>query len=232
MPFRDRTDAGRRLVNQLRPLDLVDPVVLALPRGGVPVAYEIAAALEAPLDVFVARKVGAPGRPEMGIGSVAEGGVVLTNPTWLRTHALSSEDWQRMVADERHELARMVRRYRGSRPLMDLQHRDVILVDDGLATGVTAEVALRALRSFQPHGLLLAAPVCAPTSMRRLAAIADEVICVISPTDFRAVGQWYADFRQTRDAEVVTLLDRAFARPRHSRTSGSTVVENVCSRPQ
>lgn len=175
--------------------------MLALPRGGVPVAYEVAAALDAPLDVLVARKVGAPGHAEYGIGAVAEGGgVVASDAAWL-----ARGEWDRLVAGERAEVERRVRRYRGERPLPPVEGRDVVLVDDGLATGVTAEAALRALRAMAPRRLVLAVPVAAPGAVARLSALA-EVVAVATPAAFRAVGQWYEAFDQTSDDEVLGLL--------------------------
>lgn len=206
--FRDRADAGRHLARKLSSRHLSDPVVLALARGGVPVGSEIAAALSAPLEVFVARKIGMPGQPELGIGAIAEGGIVLTNGETMRHLQLSPQDLAASVADEQRELQRRVTRYRGSRPLPHLADRDVILVDDGLATGVTAEAALLALRDAQPRWLGLAVPVCARAAAERLTGLADEVLCLHSPPDFRAVGRWYEDFSQTSDSEVLRLLDR------------------------
>lgn len=211
MRLRDRVDAGRRLADRLLQSSFADPVVLALPRGGVPVAAEVAAALRAPLDVVVARKVGAPGHPEYGIGAVAEGGAVVANEGALRSLGLGADDWERLVAREQREVERRVRRYRGDRPLPPVRNRDVVLVDDGLATGVTAEAALRALRAYRPARLVLAAPVCAPETARRLATVTDSVVCVFAPPDFGAVGQWYDTFGQTSDEEVVAILDEARA---------------------
>jgi predicted phosphoribosyltransferase len=221
MRLLDRTDGGRRLAEQLRLLQLRDPMVLALPRGGVPVAFEVAAALGAPLDVFVARKVGAPGQKEFGIGAIAEGDGVAANHDALRALGLSVRAFDALVADERRELERRVHRYRGNRSLPDLKGRDVVLVDDGLATGVTAEAALGALRLLQPRRLLLAVPVCAPETAARLAAVADDVVYVIAPARFYAVGEWYERFGQTTDDEVLALLERAAA-PKSTREPLST----------
>lgn len=207
--FRDRADAGRHLAHQLSSRHLSDPLVLALPRGGVPVASQIAAGLHAPLEVFVARKIGMPGRPERGIGALAEGGIVVTDGDTMRHLQLSPSDLAALVADEQRELQRRVTRYRSSRPLPHLADRDVILVDDGLATGVTAEAALLGLREAQPRWLGLAVPVGAPGAVERLAALADEVLCLYAPADFRAVGCWYDDFSQTSDSEVLRLLGRS-----------------------
>jgi putative phosphoribosyl transferase len=207
MRFRDRRDAGRQLVGALASKELGSAVVLALPRGGVPVAYEVAEALDAPLDVFVARKVGAPGHPEYGIGAVAEGSdeVVLTDAA--ARFSLTEEELDRMAAAERDEVDRRIQRYRPGRQLPDLEGRDVVLVDDGLATGVTAEAALRALRRQPLRRLLLAVPVCASDSADRLREHAD-VVCLHRPEHFRAVGLWYDDFGQTTDDEVLELLER------------------------
>ena len=205
--FLDRSDAGRQLAERVQSLDLHDPVVLALPRGGVPVGVEVAKALDATLDVFVARKVGAPGHREYGIGAIAESGGEVTNEDALRQLRVSTDRWSELVATERVELDRRVRLYRGVRALPDVRVHDVVLVDDGLATGVTAEAAVRALRLLGAHRIVLAAPACAPDTMNRLAAIADDVVCVISPDSFQAVGQWYERFDQTTDEEVVRLLE-------------------------
>ena len=209
MRFRDRADAGKRLADRLGGLDLHDPVVLALPRGGVPVGFEVATALGAPLDVFVARKVGAPGHREYGIGAIAEGGGEVANADALRMLHVSGVQWRELVDAEQLELERRVRSYRGDRSLPDLAAHDVVLVDDGLATGVTAEASLQALHKLGARRIVLAAPACAPETMDRLAGHADDVVCVISPDYFQAVGQWYDHFDQTSDAEVLRLLDAA-----------------------
>ncbi|CAN5194411.1 phosphoribosyltransferase family protein [soil metagenome] len=209
MAFRNRADAGRRLAEGLRPLGLSDPVLLALPRGGVPVAFEIAAAFEVPLEVFVARKIGAPGHAERGIGAIGEEGGQAIDEAALQALGLSMGQFEKLADAEHMELQRRVRRYRAGRPLPELVGRDVVVVDDGLATGVTAEAALHALRSKQPRRLVLAVPVCAPATAARLGDIADDVVCLLSPTDFHAVALWYEVFDQTNDDEVVDLLERA-----------------------
>ena len=209
MVFRNRTDAGRRLAQMLRPLALPDPVVLALPRGGVPVGSEVACALEVPLEVFVARKIGAPGHTERGIGAISEEGGRAVDQAALHVLGLTPHQFEQLAAAEQVELQRRVLRYRAGRPLPELAGRDVIVVDDGLATGVTAEAALHALRSMRPRRLVLAVPVCAPDTVARLGAVADDVVCVLSPPDFRAVALWYDNFDQTTDDEVVDLLERS-----------------------
>jgi putative phosphoribosyl transferase len=205
MRFHDRRDAGRRLARVLAAMELHRPVILALPRGGVPVGAEISEVLGAPLEVFVSRKIGAPGRREYGIGAIAEGGEPLFDRWAVRALGIPEEDLAALADDERVELDRRVRRYRGGRPLPALGGRSVVLVDDGLATGVTAEAALRALQDKGLTDLVLAIPVCARDSASRLGSLAD-VVCLYSPEDFRAVGLWYDEFGQTSDDEVLELL--------------------------
>lgn len=202
MLFKDRADAGRRLARRLADQDLHRPVVLALPRGGVPVAAPVAAALDCPIVPFVARKIGAPGHAELGIGAVAEGEehpVVLSAASRM---GLSTEDLSTLARQEKMEIARQVDAFRGGQPLPDLKEHDVVVVDDGLATGVTAEAALRAVRRKRPHRLLFAVPVCAPDTAERLRPLADELICLAAPASFGAVGEWYERFEQTSDEEV------------------------------
>ena len=205
MRFRNRRQAGRLLAARLGEHTFKDPVVLALPRGGVPVGYEVAVAMSAPLDVFVARKVGAPGHEEFGIGAIAEGGESVMDDVVLRL-GISAAAFAVLAKREETELDRRVERYRGGSSLPDLAGRDVILVDDGLATGVTAEAALKAIRRLNPARVVLAVPVCAPDSQVRLGAIADRVVCLAAPQAFRAVGVWYDDFSPTTDSEVLELL--------------------------
>lgn len=220
MIFRDRADAGRRLAPKLVGLGLELPVVLALPRGGVPVASEVADALGAPMEVFVARKVGLPGQEELGIGAVAEGlnRPILSDSVWLLES--SAARLEGLVDRAHRELERRVAYYRGNRPLPELTGRDVIVVDDGLATGVTAEAALNALRQTRPRRLILAVPVCAAETAGRLSRLADQIVCVETPSEFFAVGQWYEDFSQTTDGEVLELLDRFRAGTDPGRRSG------------
>jgi predicted phosphoribosyltransferase len=208
MRFRDRRDAGLQLATRLQQEALRAPVVLALPRGGVPVAFEIAQSIGGPLDVLVVRKVGAPQHREFGIGAIAEGGVTVRDEAAMRMVGVSAERFEQLASEERSELDRRVRLYRGDRPLPDLADRDVVLVDDGLATGVTAEAAIAAVRGLEARRVVLAAPVSAADTAARLAAIA-EVVCLATPAGFSAVGEWYENFGQTSDAEVLDLLARA-----------------------
>lgn len=206
MTFRDRNDAGQQLADRLKEEAYEDPLVLALPRGGVPVAAQVAAALNAPLEVFVARKVGAPGQPEFGIGAIAEdGGEIVVTGAGERL-GIGDEQMRRLADNERAELSRRVKAYRGSQPLPDVRGHDVVLIDDGLATGVTAEAALRALRRRRPRRLVLAAPVCPPDTFQRLSDLADDVISLETPPDLGGIGAWYDDFSQTSDDEVVSIL--------------------------
>ena len=206
-PFRDRRDAGRQLAERIRRLDLHDPVVIALPRGGVPVGFEVAQAINAPLDTLVVRKLGSPANPEYAVGAAAEGGMVLVGQP--RDPSVTEEELQQIVRRETLETARRVARYRGTRPLTSVAGRDVILVDDGIATGLTALAAARALRTQRAKRVILAAPVCSADILRRFRNDVDDVICVQSPLNLMAVGPWYVDFTPTSDEEVVSLLRAA-----------------------
>ncbi|MEY2469571.1 MAG: putative phosphoribosyl transferase [Actinomycetota bacterium] len=206
MPFRNRSDAGRRLAHRLVELDLTEPIVLALPRGGVPVAAEVAVVLGCSFDVFVARKIGAPGHDEYGIGAVAEGRDEPVVSDAARQLGFSASDLAQLAATARRERDRRVQLYRGDRALPDVARRNVVVVDDGLATGVTAEAALTSLRQRDPARLVLAVPVCAPDTAARLRSIADDVVCVEAPERMVAVGRWYDDFAQTTDDQVLGLL--------------------------
>lgn len=211
MQFVDRQDAGRRLASRLQTAGLADPVVLALPRGGVPVGYEVALALHAPLDVIVARKIGAPFQPELGVGALAEGGVTVFDSSTMHALALDATDLATTVELETIELDRRVRHYRGDRPALDVAGRSVIVVDDGLATGVSARAALRSVRRRQPARLILAVPVGPTGAETLMTPDADEVIVLEVPRRLSAVGQWYDDFTQTSDETVVDLLTAARA---------------------
>jgi len=211
MIFHDRRDAGRQLAGQLQHHESSRPVVLALPRGGVPVGYEVARALDAPLDILVVRKLGAPGQPELAIGALVDGdrpeGVLNES-----TIAMLGVDRTHLRAEIEREIGEIRRRqavYRGGRPPLALAGRVVIVVDDGLATGSTMRAALRGVRHHAPKRLVLAVPVAPPDVLAALAAEVDEVVCLHKPTDFDAVGRFYRDFEQISDTEVVRLLDDA-----------------------
>jgi putative phosphoribosyl transferase len=208
MSFTDRADAGRRLAAALTPLRQRDPVVLALPRGGVPIGYHVARALGAPLDVIVVRKLGAPGHEELAVGAIARGAVYVDWPI-VRQLAVTQAYLDQVIGAEKEELERRERAYRGGRPAVPVKGRTVIVVDDGLATGATLSAALVAVRSEQPSSIVVAVPVGAPESVARLRAVADDVVCLEMPPDFRAVSLSYEDFSPTSDAEVVECLEAA-----------------------
>ncbi len=207
--FEDRVDAGRRLGAALTEYAGEDTIVLALPRGGVEVGAEVARMLGAPLDVIVARKIGAPGHPELGIGAVAPGGIRVVDQFAVRYLGVTDEQIDRIAAEEEQEMDRRIRAYRGERPAPDLTGKTVILVDDGLATGVTARAAAEAIRRQQPRRTVLGVPVCAAETAQAMRAIVDEVVCLSTPYDFRAVGLWYRDFSQLEDSQVIDLLRQA-----------------------
>ena len=215
MSFRDRADAGRQLAAKLHHLKERDPVVLALPRGGVPVGFEIAQALEAPLDLVLVRKIGVPWQPELALGAVTDG----DDPSVFIDRDLSAqlaipEDYiTEETARQIEELERRKRVYRSGRAPLDIAGRAAIVVDDGIATGATMRVALQATRRRNPSWLVLAAPVAAPDTIARLRAEADEVVCVETPAGLGAIGFYYRDFHQVSDAEVTEILARA-ARPK------------------
>jgi putative phosphoribosyl transferase len=207
MMFHDRRDAGRQLAALLtayagRP----DVLVLALPRGGVPVGYEVAKALGSPMDVFLVRKLGVPGREELAMGAIATGGVRVVNDDVVRNLGISPEVIDRVAAEEERELARREWEYRDDRPVPDIAGKAVILVDDGLATGSTMRAAVLAVRQWGPAEIVVASPVGAAETCRMMSEIADAVVCVHIPEQFSAVGLWYEDFSQTTDDEVRELL--------------------------
>ena len=209
--FADRRDAGRRLAARLLPLAEERPLIVGLPRGGVPVAEQVAATLGAPLEFLAVRKLGAPHNPEYGIGAIAEGGTRVFDREALAVLGIEGGVLERIVVEEAAELQRRVEVYRGDRVPLSLRDRTVIVVDDGVATGVTDTAALREIRHHRPRRLILAVPVCPPDSLARLQGEA-EVICLVAPPRLQGVGQWYSDFGQVSDAEVIAALERAHAR--------------------
>lgn len=209
MRFRDRREAGKRLAERLDAFRDANPLVVALPRGGVPVAFEVAEALNAPLDVLAVRKLGAPQNPEYGIGAVAEDGTGVIDSRAAGAAGVTRPELESILARESAELRRRIAAYRGGRPGAPVEGRTVIVVDDGVATGVTDTAALRALRTRGPRELILAVPVCSQPACRHLEREADEVICLQAPPAFQGVGQWYEDFSQVSDDEVLSLLAAA-----------------------
>jgi putative phosphoribosyl transferase len=207
LPFPDRRTAGRLLAEKLKDFSSQRAVVLGLPRGGVAVGHEVAAMLDVPLDVIVTRKIGYPPSPELGVGAIAEGGLgPVYDDDLLYRLSLTPADLAGVVAAEEEELARRVRVYRGGRPPPAVAGRCVIVVDDGLATGVTARAALRSLRAAGADFLVLAVPVAPPTAAATLRGEADEVVTLATPRRFSSVGEWYVSFGQLSDADVIALL--------------------------
>jgi putative phosphoribosyl transferase len=204
--FRDRRDAGERLAARLASYADESPVVVGLPRGGVVVAAAVAEALHAPLDVIVVRKVGVPTQPELGMGAVGEGGVIVRTQPVIQAARVTPEQFDAVVARERDEVARRAERFRGDRAPVQLAGRTVIVVDDGIATGGTARAALEVVRAQGARRVVLAVPVAPPETLRELESVADDVVCLDAPSWFQAVGLHYDDFTQTSDADVVALL--------------------------
>jgi putative phosphoribosyl transferase len=210
MRFKDRIEAGQALAQQLAHYaDRDDTVVLALPRGGVPVAFEVARQLHTPLDVFIVRKLGVPGHPELAMGAIASGGGVVLNHDVMNVLKIPRDEFENVVRAEQAELQRREREYRGNRPPPNLRGRRVILIDDGLATGSSMRAAVAALRQRDPAKIIVAVPVASPETCAEFRNEVDEVVCALTPAQFYAVGYWYEDFTQTSDEEVHELLRRA-----------------------
>lgn len=206
--YPDRRAAGRELASQVARLDLADPVVLALPRGGVPVAAEIAMALDAPLDVLLVRKIGAPGHRELGLGAVGEGGVTVLDTALVARLRADPREVERTAAAERIELERRAATYRGRRPPIEVRDRDAVIVDDGIATGGSAVAAVEVVRRRGARTVVVAVPVAAESGAGRLRDAADELVCPFTASGGFAVGAWYDDFHQLDDDEVVDLLSK------------------------
>lgn len=209
MIFKDRRDAGRKLGERLASMAITDALVLGLPRGGIPVAFEVARALDAPLDVLIVRKLGVPYQPELGFGAIAEGGVTVINEPLMERAGITEAQFESVVADETEELERRVARYRGDRPLERVRGKTAVLVDDGLATGYTARAGLAALKELGAKRVILAVPGGSPESVKAIGREVDDVVCLDAPAQMMAVGQFYQDFRQTTDQEVTDLLSEA-----------------------
>jgi putative phosphoribosyl transferase len=209
-PFHDRREAGRLLAEKLSTYaNRSDVMVLALPRGGVPVAYEVARTLNVPLDVFPVRKLGVPGHEELAMGAIAPGGVRVLNDDVVRALCIPDHLIDAVAANEQQELARRERLYRGDRPSPDVRGKTVILIDDGLATGATMLAAVKALRQQQAERIVVAVPIAAPETCDQVREKVDDIICAVTPEPFHAVGLWYENFSQTSDEEVRDLLNRA-----------------------
>lgn len=227
-PFLDRHEAGRVLAERLQKFaGRPDVIVLGLPRGGVPVAYQVARALGVPFDVFLVRKLGAPGQEELAMGAIASGGVVVINHEVVDGLRIPWQSVEDEIAREQMELTRREVLYRGDRAPLELSGRTVILVDDGLATGSTMRAAVRAVRRRGPGSIVVAVPTAAPSTCEEFQTIADECICTITPEPFRAVGLWYQNFEQTSDEEVIDLLARSAADSRTEDESHEAVPRRI-----
>ncbi len=207
--FHDRKEAGQQLAPQLSRYAADSPVILALPRGGVPVGYEVAKALGARLEVWVVRKIGVPWHPELGVGAVAEGGFVHLNRDILQNIGLTDGELEAAIVGQRREVEARVKRFRGGLAAPTIKDRTVIVVDDGIATGGTVRAAIRSIRAQAPKQLVLAVPVVAFATVKTLAPEVDELVCLRQPHDLYAIGLWYDDFSQVSDEEVVRLLERS-----------------------
>ena len=221
MNFDNRADAGRKLAGQLkRYVNEKNVIVLGLPRGGVPVAFEVASALNAPLDVFVSRKLGVPGQEELAFGAISSGGVRVLDPEIVQAAAVSDLQIERITAREKVELERREATYRGGRPPLEIAGATVILVDDGVATGSSVRAAISALRQMKPQRIVLATPVIPAATYQRLRTEVDDLVCVVMPEGFYGIGQFYEDFSQVTDEEVINLLRRGAQPPVQSTQEG------------
>ena len=208
--FRNRTEAGRLLAKRLKSnyANLPDVLVLGLPRGGVPVAFEVAKVLQSPLDICIVRKLGVPGHKELAMGALATGGIMVLNEALVRSLSISQKALEEVATREQQELERRARVYRGDRPVPDLSHRTIILVDDGIATGSTIKAAISTIKQQQPEHIVVAIPVAPPAVCQELKDEVDEVVCLLTPEWLSAISLWYDDFSPTSDAEVRHLLAR------------------------
>lgn len=204
--FEDRKEAGRRLGQSLRKYKFEKPIILAIPRGGVVIGSEVAKTLKAPLDVIIARKIGVPSQQELGMGAVAEGGIEILDKKLIKSLRIPKNLINEIIMKERAEIERRKAVYRGDRPMINIENRVVILVDDGLATGVSAKAAIMRIKKLNPRKIILAAPVCAFDSARDIKRLVDELVCLVTPPEFNAVGTWYTNFKQVTDEKVKSLL--------------------------
>lgn len=206
--FQDRKEAGRRLGKILKKFKLENPIVLAIPRGGVMVGYEVAKILKAPLDVIIARKVGVPSQPELGMGAVAEGGIEILDRELIKNLQIPKDAVERTIAEENSEIERRKSLYRDNKSIINIRDRVVILVDDGLATGVSARAAINSLKKLKPKKIIFAAPVCAKDTVKEMKNSVDGLFCILTPSEFSSVGLWYQNFDQVTDEEVKELLTK------------------------
>lgn len=208
MIFKNRSSAGKKLAKKLKKYQQENVIVLALPRGGVPVGYEIAKLLASPFNVIVSRKIGAPQNPELGIGAISENNVSLMNKRIASLLNISQNQVENIIKKEKKELSRRIRLYRNNQSLPDLSGKTVILVDDGLATGVTAKAAIESIKKLKPEKIVFAAPVCARESVKQLSPDADQIVCLYTPSALQAIGIYYKNFQQVTDQEVVRLINK------------------------
>jgi len=211
MLYKDRQDAGRQLAEILRKYKNEEPVIIALPRGGVVLGYEVAKELKAPLDVITPRKIGAPFHPEFGVGAIAPFGIQVLDIETINRLRISEDEIQEIIELETNEMNRRTNLYRKDLPPLDLKEKTVIVVDDGIATGVSTKAAIRSIKKMQPKKIILAVPVCPQDAAEKFKHEVDEFICLYAPFDFYAVGAFYDDFRQISDSEVIELLENARA---------------------
>jgi len=205
--FKNRTEAGKKLAEKLLPYKKENPLVLAMPRGGVPVGYEIAVKLNAPLDTVVARKIGAPFHPEFGVGAIAPGDVIILDETSIKAHGIEREEIEAVIVKEKEEMGRRIVKYRSGEYSQGKKSDTVIIVDDGLATGVSARAAIESVkRVYKPKKIIFTAPICARDSGESLRSLVDEVICLEAVDNLMAIGYWYEEFEQTTDEEVISCL--------------------------
>lgn len=208
--FENRRDAGKQLADELKTRNYDDPVIIAVPRGGVPLGIEVATALNAPLDLVIPRKIGAPGNPEYAVGAVTEDGSIVTNESAVKSTGATEEYIRRAAEEQRQEVERRLQEYRGDRDPTDVTEKTVIIVDDGVATGTTLKAAIKSIRRRGPSHLVVAVPVGSASSIQEIRRLADDVICLDTPSHFGAVGQYYRSFPQTTDDEVKKLLKQVW----------------------
>lgn len=204
--FEDRREAGRRLGEGLRKYKSENPIILAIPRGGVVVGYEVAKILKAPLDIIIARKIGVPFQPELGMGAVAEGDVEILDEKLIKTLKIPKKSVDEAIEKERKEIQRRISLYRNNKAHIDVRNRIVIIVDDGLATGVSAKAAIKSIKKLKAKKIIFASPVCAKDTLRDMKHLVDDFICLLTPSEFSSVGLWYQNFDQVTDEEVKELL--------------------------